>query len=104
MSTEWEFKYPHVTVHALDRRVSDHTPLLLDTGTSAYTGAARQFRMELSWFSHEDFHDRVVEIWNKPVTSQNSVQRWNRKMSLLRRHLRGWASHTIGLYKQQTAS
>jgi hypothetical protein len=55
------------------------------------------------WFSHEDFHDRVVEIWNKPVTGQNSVQRWNKKMSLLRRHLRGWASHTIGLYKQHKA-
>jgi hypothetical protein len=56
------------------------------------------------WFSHEDFHDRVVEIWNKPVTGQNSVQRWNKKMSLLRKHLRGWASHTIGLYKQHKAS
>lgn len=31
MMTEWEFKYPLVTVHALDRGVSDHTPLLLDT-------------------------------------------------------------------------
>jgi len=27
MTTEWEFKYPLVTVHALDRGVSDHAPL-----------------------------------------------------------------------------
>lgn len=33
MITEWEFKYPLVTVQALDRGVSNHTPLLLDTGT-----------------------------------------------------------------------
>jgi endonuclease/exonuclease/phosphatase family metal-dependent hydrolase len=33
MTTEWEFKFPLVTVQALNRGVSDHTPLLLDTGT-----------------------------------------------------------------------
>jgi hypothetical protein len=32
MTTEWEFKYPLVSVRALDRGMSDHTPLLLDTG------------------------------------------------------------------------
>jgi hypothetical protein len=63
MTTEWEFKYPLVIVHALDRGVSDHTPLLLDTGMSAYKGNIRQFKLELNWFSREDFHDRVVEIY-----------------------------------------
>lgn len=38
MSTEWESKYPLVSVHALDRGLSDHTPLLLDTGVQAFTG------------------------------------------------------------------
>jgi hypothetical protein len=70
--------------------VSDHTLLLLDTGTPSYTGIIKQFKMELSWFDHEDFRDRVIEIWNKPVSGQNSVQRWNRKLGALRRHLRGW--------------
>lgn len=31
MTTEWEFEYPLVTVHGLDRGVLDHTPLLLNT-------------------------------------------------------------------------
>jgi len=79
MTTEWEFKYPLVTVHALDRGVSDHTPLLLDTGTPALMGIAKPFKMELNWFYHEDFYDRVVEIWNKPVRGQNSIQRWIKK-------------------------
>jgi len=79
MMTEWEFKYPLVTVHALDRGVSDHTPLLLDTGTPALMGIAKPFKMELNWFYHEDFYDRVVEIWNKPVRGQNSAQRWIKK-------------------------
>ena len=32
---------------------------------------------------------------------QNSVQRWNRKMGALRRHLRGWARHHHRVYKAQ---
>ena len=75
MTTKWEFKYPMVTVHALDKGVSDHTPLLLETGDPSYTGHAKLFKMELSWLSHEDFKERVTEIWNKPVSGQNSVQR-----------------------------
>ena len=101
MTTECEFKYPMVTVNALDRGVSDHTPLLLDTGDPAYTGHTKQFKMELSWLAHEDFKDRVTEIWNKPVGGKNSVQRWNRKMGALRKHLQGWARHHHGVYKSQ---
>ena len=63
-----------VTVHALDRGVSDHTPLLLETGDSFYMGHAKQFKLELSWLSLEDFRERVIEIWNKLVSGQNSVQ------------------------------
>ena len=58
MTTEWEFKYPMVTVHG----VSDHSPLLLQTGDPPFTGHAKQFKMELSWLSHEDFKGRVIEI------------------------------------------
>jgi len=82
MTTEWEFKFPLVTVIALDRGVSDHTPLLLDTGDPSYTGNTQQFKMELSWLTHEDFRERVTEVWNKPVAEQNSVQCWNRKLGL----------------------
>ena len=57
--------------------------------------------MELSWLSHEDFRERVKEIWNQPVRGQNSVQRWNRKMGALRKHLQGWACHHHGVYKAQ---
>jgi hypothetical protein len=38
------------------------------------------------------------------VKGRNSVQRWNNKMSALRRHLRGWAWHNNGVYKQQKKS
>jgi hypothetical protein len=103
MTTEWEIKYPLVTLHALDSGVSDHRPSLLDTRAS-FMGMNKPFKTELSWFSGPDFYDQVVLIWNKQVKSQNSVQNWNKKMSDLRKHLRGWAAHTNGIYKQQKNS
>ena len=48
VTTEWELKYPLVTVHALDRGVSDHTPLLLENNDPAFSGHPKQFKMELS--------------------------------------------------------
>jgi len=64
----------------------------LDTGEPSFTGTTKQFKMELSWLSREDFKERVVEIWNKPIIGQNAVQRWNRKLGALRKYLRGWAA------------
>jgi hypothetical protein len=76
-------------VHALDQGVSENTPLLLDMGTPTFTGNGTKFRLELSWFTHNDFVECVTEIWNKPARGNNAVQRWNNKLSVLRYYLRG---------------
>ncbi|KAJ1289110.1 hypothetical protein BS78_02G140100 [Paspalum vaginatum] len=101
MSLGWEFKYPLVTVQALDRGVSDHTPLLLDTGSPPFDGNSKQFKLELSWLSCDDFNNKVVEIWKRPAKGKNSVQRWNSKLSALRRYARGWAANRRGEYKKE---
>jgi hypothetical protein len=74
MPTEWEFKYPLVSVRALDRGISYHTLLLLDIGNPAFMGIGTKFRLELSWFIHDDFYERVIDIWNRPVRGNNVVQ------------------------------
>ena len=90
-----------VTIHALDRGVSYHTPLILDTGDPSYTGHAKQLKMELSWLAHEDFREWVTEIWKKPVSGQNSVQCWNRKFGALRKHLWGGLAITMRCIKHK---
>lgn len=30
--TDWDLKFPHITVHTLSREISDHTPVFLSTG------------------------------------------------------------------------
>jgi len=36
VSTDWEDKFPLSTVEARDRNISDHTPLVLNTGASTH--------------------------------------------------------------------
>jgi len=91
MTTEWEIKYPMVTVHALDRGVSDHTPLLLDTSDPSFLGQQNSSKWNLVGY--------LMRIWNRPVRGENAVRRWNRKLGALRKHLRGWARHHHGVYK-----
>ena len=43
ITTEWELKYRLVMLHASDRGLSDHTPLLLETGDPAFSGHPKQF-------------------------------------------------------------
>jgi endonuclease/exonuclease/phosphatase family metal-dependent hydrolase len=49
-SVEWENKFPLVSVRALTRTGSDHTPLLIDSGEQAHMGNKSIFSFELSWF------------------------------------------------------
>jgi hypothetical protein len=93
-----------VSVCDWDQGVYDHTPLILNTCNPAFTGNGSKFKLELSWFNHDNFRDHVIEIWNKPTKGNNSVQLWNNKLSALRRYLRGWAKHKFGIYKQAKGS
>jgi hypothetical protein len=45
-----EIQFPLVNVQALDMDVTDHTPSLLSTGTPAFTGNGKEFKLELSRF------------------------------------------------------
>jgi endonuclease/exonuclease/phosphatase family metal-dependent hydrolase len=55
VSTEWEQNYPLVTVEALNREISDHTPLLLSTGEKAKPKRQPPFKFELGWLLREGF-------------------------------------------------
>ena len=49
-SIEWEQKFPLVTVQALSRGISDHTPLFMDSGEPNHVGNKNTFSFELAWF------------------------------------------------------
>jgi hypothetical protein len=93
MDAEWETKYHMVSVHAMERieKLSDHSPLLLDTNSDKLHGKKPSFKFELGWLSRDGFEDMVKEVWNRPVKGSSAILRWNNKIRALRKHLRGRA-------------
>lgn len=65
MNTDWEQKFPLVAVVALERFLSDHTPLLLNTKDAHYRGCQPLFKFELGWLCREGFREMVAEVWRK---------------------------------------
>jgi hypothetical protein len=55
VSTEWEQQYPLVTVEALNREISDHTPLLLWLREGTKRKGPPPFKFELGWLLEEGF-------------------------------------------------
>ncbi|XP_024310192.1 uncharacterized protein LOC112268600 [Brachypodium distachyon] len=100
-SVDWEQKFPLVTVHALTRASSDHTPLLLDSGDQAHPGNKAQFLFELSWLRQEGFYEIVAAEWAVCRGGSSPIERWQNKIRHLRRFLRGWAKNQSGLYKKE---
>jgi hypothetical protein len=65
VSTEWEQNFPLATVEALNRDISDHTPLLLSTGEKVSPKKQPSFKFELGWLLKEGFFVVVSDVWNK---------------------------------------
>jgi hypothetical protein len=62
-STTWEQKFPMSTVRDLSRVVSDHTPLLLDTGHNI-PHSPKIYRFEKWWINQDGFSELVRKVCN----------------------------------------
>jgi hypothetical protein len=67
ISTEWEQQYPLATVEALNREISDHTPLLLCLGEKSKTKGPAPFKFELGWLLREGFFDVVSRFGRRRI-------------------------------------
>ena len=79
-TTEWEQKYPLVTVHALTREGSDHTLLFVDSGVNAHIGNKARFSFERSWLRLEGFYEMVATEWKAPVKGFTPIEVWQNKI------------------------
>ena len=101
VSTDWEDKFPLSTVEARDRNISDHTPLVLNTGASTHQTEQRPFKFERGWLIRDGFYDVVANIWQSENSGCSPLERWQNKIRRLRQHLRGWAKHIAGAYRKE---
>jgi exonuclease III len=95
-STSWEQKFPLVTVRALSRAESDHTPILINSGVKAHLGNQAQFSFELYWLRQEGFYEMIEKEWNSVMTGISPMDRWLNKLRHIRRFLKGWAKNLSG--------
>jgi hypothetical protein len=98
--TDFESKFPHTTVQALTREISDHTPLLFSTNNLS-SNYQPQFKLELGWLLREGFCEMVKDVWQSTIVSGSPIERWQAKISRLRQYLRGWARNVSGVYKKE---
>ena len=89
-------KIPLVTVHALTRTRSDHTPLILDSGDRAHLGNKAYFSFELSWLRQPGFYELVAHVWSTTPGGASPTETWQNKIRHLRQFLRGWAKNLSG--------
>jgi hypothetical protein len=100
-SVEWENKFHLVSVRALTRTGSDHTPLLIDSGEQAHLGNKSLFSFELSWLRQDGFLDRVKKEWLSVPNGASPMENWQNKIRHLRSYLRGWAKNMSSVYKSE---
>lgn len=101
VATEWDNKYPLSTVVALNRDISDHTPLLLNTGESNDGAHPHPFKFELGWLLRDGFLDMVKTTWASVTVGNTPLERWQAKIRRVRQYLRGWAKNSSGAYKKE---
>jgi hypothetical protein len=84
VSTEWEEKFPLSTIRALTREVSDHTPVLLNTGEPINAQTQSMFKFELGWLLRDGFIDMIRAIWTCTTFGQTPMERWQGKIRRVR--------------------
>ena len=62
VSIDCEDKFPLSSVEPRDRDISDHTPLILNTGACTHHSGQRPFKFERGWSIRDGFYDMVVSI------------------------------------------
>jgi hypothetical protein len=100
-SISWEQKFPLVTVRALTRADSDHTPILIDSGVKAHLGNKPKFSFELHWLRQEGFFEMIEKEWNSVLVGLNPMDVWLNKLRHIRQFLKGWAKNQSGRYKKE---
>jgi hypothetical protein len=94
VSTSWEAAFPLAKVLALPKLISDHNPLMLDSGDNCSFGK-KKFKFEKWWLEIEDFSEVVLKAWNLRCEVDDPMEVWQSKVSIFRRLVRGWASNVV---------
>jgi len=100
-STEWKQRFSLVSVDALNRKISHHTPLLLSISKKVHRSRQPEFKFELSWFLQKNFSETVTRVWKNVEYGYTSMKKWSNKVRRLSQFLRGWAKNVNGNFRRE---
>jgi hypothetical protein len=70
---DWIDQYLMANVTALARKMSDHTPLVLNTGEHV-VNRNFQFKLELSLLLKDDLKDVIMPIWKESAGNRSVIE------------------------------
>lgn len=97
VSKEWNVAYPLAVVTGLNRELSDHVPLHLNTRVAP--PHSDMFRFENCLFEREGFVEMVEKSWTSPTYCAHDIDKWQEKARRFRRQDRGWHINMEGAFK-----
>jgi exonuclease III len=96
VAPEWETQFPCLSLRASTCLGSDHTPLVLDTGSSTPRRSSRFF-FETNWFDIPCFVELVSARWLDHAAGihrcRGPIDWWHRQSTKLRQFLKGWGAN-----------
>ncbi|KAK1298474.1 hypothetical protein QJS10_CPB14g01202 [Acorus calamus] len=99
ISDEWEAVYPGCHIWGLPQTISDHMPLLLQSGEEGKKKAP--FRFESWWCDIEGVEELIRNSWNGHVRGLKGARRVAFKLRRLKRVLCEWSSTLRILRKEK---
>lgn len=92
----WEEKHPLTIVQSLAREVSDHTPLIVDTGEHSKNEPI--FRYKNCSNMRKSFREVVYKFWRAPFRG-DVMERWQFRLRELRKKTKGWKRNVDACYR-----
>nr|GEV32311.1 RNA-directed DNA polymerase, eukaryota [Tanacetum cinerariifolium] len=82
--------FPSLAVICLDRRLSDHRPILLRESTVDY--GPTPFRVFHSWFTKDGFDNLIADTWNNlSIMETNKISLLRKKFQALKVRIKNWS-------------
>ena len=100
-SADWEDRYPTVVQKRLPKLLSDHCPIMLESGK--FLRGKRPFRFEIMWLKAEDFGEMVKGWWESYHYEGTRSFILAKKLKALKLDLKKWNEEVFGNvgYKRQ---
>jgi hypothetical protein len=99
VSPSREELYPLVTIMAMNRDLSDHTPLLISICEFAHI--PKQFKFENCWLIRSELKVIVSNTWKQDFRGETSLDKWKNRNREMRKKLRDWNKNYESDIKKQ---